>query len=42
MRICKICGGEYPEEEMIDSICINCSGSIIHTDEIPPGVDDFL
>ncbi len=34
MPICKICGGEYPPEEMVGDICINCASAMMQKDEI--------
>ena len=34
MPICKICGGEYPPEEMVDDICINCASAMMQKDGI--------
>ena len=37
MPICKICGGEYPPEEMVDDICINCASAMMQKDGIDLG-----
>ncbi len=41
MPICKICGKEYPPEEMVDDICINCASAMMQNDgaDIGLGVD---
>ena len=39
--ICRICGDDYPEEELEDGICLNCKASIIHNPDIPLN-EDFL
>ena len=40
--ICKVCGDEYPEEDLDDGICLNCMASIIHSEDIPPNEEDFI
>jgi hypothetical protein len=44
MEICKICGGEYPIDEMTDEdICLNCASSMLQNDGIDMGLgDEFI
>jgi len=32
MRVCVMCGQEFPEEEMVGTFCINCA-SIVSDEE---------
>jgi hypothetical protein len=37
--ICKICGEDYPPEEMSsDDVCLNCSSSMLQNDGIDLGL----
>jgi len=38
MPRCKICGGEYPPEEMVGDICINCMSAMLQKDGIDLGL----
>ena len=38
MPICKICGGEYPPEEMVGDICVNCASAMMQKDGIDLGL----
>jgi NMD protein affecting ribosome stability and mRNA decay len=38
--ICKICG--VNETDNPDGICDDCKASIVHTEGLPPDVDDFM
>ena len=44
MPICKICGGDFPPEEMTDEgICLNCASSMLQEDGIDMGLgDEFI
>ncbi|MEF8847975.1 MAG: hypothetical protein V5A68_02450 [Candidatus Thermoplasmatota archaeon] len=44
MPFCKICGEEYPPEEMTDEgICLNCASSMMQKDGIDMGLgDEFI
>ena len=38
MPKCKICGKEYPPEEMVGDICINCASAMMQKDGIDFGL----
>ena len=38
MPICKICGEEYPPEEMVGNICVNCASAMMQKDRIDFGL----
>ena len=39
MPKCKICGQEYPPEEMVGDICINCASAMMQKDGIDFGLE---
>ena len=38
MPKCKICGQEYPPEEMVGDICVNCMSAMMQKDGIDLGL----
>ena len=39
MPICKICGDERNEYDMINGICVDCASSMMQDDDIDLGFD---